>query len=282
MKEVLILYKSGHPEAQRLANAICSALAKKNIDFHLSETGKKKIPQDISLAILLGGDGTIISAARKLVGRDIPILGLNFGTVGFLAPFEPHEWQAALTGALNHSLSLSSYLTLAWELRRSGKLVNSGSAINDIVIARGSMARLVNLKVKIDGKATENLRSDGVVIASPLGSAGYSASAGGPILDPGLNALALVPICPYSACPAPLVLKGQSKIATSLSGAETDGFLTIDGQEGESLFPGDQISVWGKPDSIQFLQAEDRFFCKLAHRGCIQPKQDYSCQNTKL
>ena len=279
---VLLIHKAGNDAASALALEIGSWLGARRVDFTLlpSESAAP-FPAGLRLVIVLGGDGTIIGAARKLVGSDVPILGINFGAVGFLAPFEPREWQEAVARALAGELQIQACLTLQWRILRNGACIASGCAINDVVAGRGSLARLVNMDVSVDGELAGALRSDGLILASPLGSPGYAASAGGPILHPRMNAIGLVAICPYAACLAPLVLPGTALVEAAIAPANGDCYLTIDGQLGDQLRPGDIVAVTGRPDSIRFLNDWKRFFVKLGNKGRPGQRQAGICRNMK-
>lgn len=278
--KVAVIFKTGHPEAEELAARIEMWLASRGMSGAVLPAGGP-IPYGASLAVVLGGDGTIIGVARKLTGSRASILGINFGAVGFLAPYEPYEWETALAKALAGELEAQACLTLDWRLLRGGKPVASGCAINDVVSGRGSLARLVNLDLEINGEIACNLRSDGLILASPLGSPGYAASAGGPILHPQMNAIGLVPICPYANCLGPLVLPGNAQVEVRIAPANGDCFLTIDGQLGAALEPGDVVRITGRADSIHFLNDWKRFFAKLENKGRAGQRQAGTCLNTK-
>lgn len=280
--DVVVIHKAGNDHAARLSEAIRSWLQARDLAcaFLPSETGQP-IPGSPRLVVVLGGDGTIIGVARKLVGSSSVILGINFGAVGFLAPFEPEEWQTALAKALAGELEIQTCLTLEWRILRKGQQLASGCAINDVVVGRGSLARLVNLDLSINGEVACNLRSDGLILASPPGSPGYAASAGGPILHPQMQAIELAPICPYGACLAPLVLPGDARVEATIAPANGDCFLTIDGQLGDALLPGDTVLATGRPNSIRFLNDWKRFFTKLGNKARPGQRQAGTCLNTK-
>lgn len=279
-RKVAVIFKTGHPEAEELAGRIHSWLASRAIDCIVMPAGAV-IPDDVEFAVVLGGDGTIIGTGRRLADTCIPILGVNFGAVGFLAPFSPEAWQSALECALAGNLRLQTCLTLAWRIMRNGEIVAAGSAINDVVIGRGSLARLVNLAASISGGGHLNVRSDGIVVASPPGSPGYCASAGGPILLPELDCMALVPICPYGGASPPLVLSGSSTVAIRIGKGSGDCYLTVDGQEGRELRGEDLVEISGRPDSLRLMTAAGVFFSKLRNWGAPGERRGYLCQDMK-
>lgn len=274
IRNALLVFKQEHAGAEALAKEIAPWLEATGICCAVSEAGCKiclhPTPQ---IALVLGGDGTILGVARQLAGRNIPILGINFGRVGFLTAIDSDHWQDGLELALAGALPDRACLSLKWQILRAGKEFATGVAINDVVVARGDLARLTSIAVAINNGAMGILRSDGVIISSPLGSSGYSVSAGGPLLHPGLDAIGLTPICSFMQNVSPLVLPGSTVFDLTVEETSADCYLTIDGQEGLALAQGDSTRVSAWPGAIHFLGGEARFFARLKKRAfalCVE------------
>lgn len=279
-ERVAVIYKREHQAARHLACRIGSWLAERGFCQIIMESGEA-VPADCCLLVVLGGDGTIIGTARRLGEEHPPILGINFGTVGFLAPFEPKAWEQALADALSGALVRNDALTLNWRVSDEKRAIFSGNAINDVVVGRGNLARLINVSVTINGESLADIRSDGVIFCSPLGSPGYAFSAGGSVISPDLDCIGFVPVCPYDSCPSPLVLRGDSVLEARIMAANGECYLTIDGQEGMRLAEGSTITVSGKRKGISLLSRGEQFFAKLKKRDCGIRLRSNSCQNTK-
>lgn len=287
-ENVLLIFKQNHAAARKTALEIAEWLEKRNRQCQLAESGSHWAPENrASLVIVLGGDGTILGVARKLAGTGIPVIGINFGRVGFLTCLEAANWQKGLEMALSGELPLRSCLALAWKVTRKGAAVASGVAINDVVVARGCLARLTTLAISINGERMGVLRSDGVIFTSPPGSSGYAVSAGGPALAPELDVIGLTPICPFMSSVSPLVLPGTTRFEVCELESSGDCYLTVDGQEGQPLAKGDAVLVEGWPDAVQFLGGGASFLEKLKSRAFAllqatsSKNQDFSCQHMK-
>jgi NAD+ kinase len=217
--------------------------------------------------LVLGGDGTFIGVARASLGQSIPLLGLNLGRVGFLA--EPAgDWQRSVQALLDGSYSLSRRICLAYAVERRGESVCSGLAINDLVVSRGELARLIRLLVLRDGERVGAMRSDGLIISTPTGSTAYGFSAGGPLVHPEMEAFCLTPVCPFLNNFRPVVLPatGEIRVVVEEQGGEVR--LSVDGQRSFALEPGDVVRVRRSPDDL-LLAETDRtsYFAKLASKG---------------
>lgn len=205
------------------------------------------------------------------MGRNVPLLGINFGRVGFLTDAQPEHWREKLAACLDGSLPSRTCLALSWTLVRSGITVARGAAVNDVVLSRGSLSRLVCMNISVDGQPMGALRSDGVILSTPVGSSGYSVSAGGPLLYPSLEVLAFTPICPFLNTISPMVFPGASLFRLEILHGSTECFITVDGQEGQLLEIGDYVEVTGLPAAVHFLGDEVSFFERLRSRGFVLP-----------
>ena len=198
----------------------------------------------MDLAIVLGGDGTLLAVARALGKRSVPLLGVNLGTLGFLADTASDELYAALEQVLAGGFAVESRMRLEVDVARDGRTLGSYLALNDAVIVRTAVSRLIDLETFADGMVVTTYHSDGLIVATPTGSTAYSLSAGGPLLVPELQAILLTPISPHTLTQRPLVLPETSELEIRVQdtrGGEVR--LTVDGQVGCALKQGDRVCV---------------------------------------
>jgi len=231
----------------------------------------------VDLCVALGGDGTMLraSAAMALANpeRSIPILGINLGRLGFLSPFDPADAITTLQAALDDKLDTVERMRLHVTYRpKNGEPVHR-SALNDVVISQGAMARLVELQAFLDGRFINSYRSDGLVVSTPTGSTAYNLAAGGPIMYPALGTLAITPICAQGLTNRPLMVPGQGCITISMSGESAGVVLTIDGRWAHSFQTGDSVAITPSKTPSRFFGSDDEYFNILRaklHWG-IQP-----------
>lgn len=266
IKDAVIICKECQKDVEYMAPVLKNWLAEREIASEIITTAKIPRQCAVELAIVLGGDGTILGAARKLAGKNIPILGINFGKVGFLTAFDQNEWRQGLMKALEGKLAIKKCLALRWRVMRADLEVDSGVAINDIVLSRGAMARITNISVNVNNALLGELRSDGIIVSAPLGSTGYSASAGGPIVHNSLEAISLAPICPFMMNAPAMLFEANDVIELAPIGDAAECYLTIDGQECRPLAPGDSAYISGYPGAVPLMFDDCRFFARL--HGC--------------
>ncbi|MEQ1601428.1 MAG: NAD kinase [Methylophilaceae bacterium] len=211
-----------------------------------------KIGKNSDLAIVLGGDGTMLTAARALIGDEIPLVGINRGHFGFLTDLSAEQMLDGITNILAGKFDLEKRMLLFAKVLRDGQVVSQGYVLNDVVVSRGSMASLIELEVSIDGHFVHKQRSDGLIVATPTGTTAYSLSAGGPILHPSLDAIALVPICPHALSNRPIAINSASKIEITLLRGE-DTRVHLDGQLNVAFHEGDQVLVQRADKTITLL-----------------------------
>jgi NAD+ kinase len=192
------------------------------------------------LVVVLGGDGTLLSAARASMGRDIPLFAVNLGGLGFLTAISLDELYPQLERALHGELKTEQRLMLHCELWRKGAMVASYEGLNDMVLSKSELARIIDLEVYLDGNFVCVYKADGLIVATPTGSTAYSLSAGGPIVLPTVHALSMTPICPHTLTNRPAIVPDSSVIEILVRG-EKSTYLTIDGQVGELLVTGDRV-----------------------------------------
>jgi NAD+ kinase len=245
-------------DGQRIAAVVTT-------EDQVAPDGAEIVPEDqladaCDLCVVLGGDGTMLRAARLVADAGRPVLGVNLGQLGFLTGFTPAEAKGALGAAVRGELAVSDRMRLAVTFQRSAGDRVELTALNDAVIHQGAMARLVEIVAHIDGELVADYRADGLIVASPTGSTAYNMAAGGPILIPGQAAMTLTPICAHALTNRPLVVPSSATIRLEL-GAESRGVvLTVDGQWAHSFGPGDVAEVTAAKRPLRLLAAEKSYF----------------------
>jgi len=193
------------------------------------------------LAIVLGGDGTLLAAARVLAKSGIPILSVNLGSLGFLTEVRLADLYPTLEAWCENCSTVDSRAMLHIEIERNGKSDLQFEALNDFVVSKGTIARMGDFTVKLDGQLAAAFRADGVIVATPTGSTAYSLAAAGPILAPNVDALVITPICPHLLTLRPIVVRGDAEVMVSVEGIPDQTYLTVDGQEAVLLQVGDRL-----------------------------------------
>ncbi|MDZ4732474.1 MAG: NAD(+)/NADH kinase [Nitrospirota bacterium] len=253
-KSIGILTKPKFPEVKRTLQDVVSWLRARSIDVILDTTsaillGEQGGYQKIQLAnkadvlLVLGGDGTMLNAARLAGERSIPILGVNMGGLGFLTEVRLDNLYPSLERVFANDFVLDERLMLRTHIHRHGETVAQGVVLNDVVISKGTLARMIELKIAIQGRFVTNLRGDGLIVSSPTGSTAYSLSAGGPIIDPAVQSLILTPICPHTLTHRPLIVPGNAEIDVTLTSKDDGAMATLDGQVGVSITQGDTVVI---------------------------------------
>jgi NAD+ kinase len=210
--------------------------------------------------VVLGGDGTLL-AASHLVERPVPVLGVNFGALGFLTEITMAELYPTLEGVLAGQYRYEERRMLRARIRREGAEETTGDVLNDVVVTKSSLSRIIEVDVSVDGLFVSAFRADGLIVSSPTGSTAYNLAAGGPILHPALDAVVLTPICPHMLTNRPLVISDRSTIEVRLGAArEGDVHITLDGQQGFPLAATDVVTVTRSPRSIRLVKASRDYF----------------------
>lgn len=205
--------------------------------------------------VVMGGDGTMLGIARQLAPYNVPLVGINLGRLGFMTDIPVERMIPALDAILSGKARSEKRTLLEGCVKRDGETIHCGQAINDVVVARGAGAGMIELKVTVDGKFMYNQRSDGLIIATPTGSTAYALSAGGPLLHPSLGGIALVPIAPHALSNRPIVVPDTSTITVEIV-AGRDTSVNFDMQTFASLMHGDQIIISRSPHYMTFLHPE--------------------------
>jgi len=264
VRGVGICVKPDQPQLADLVGELARWLAARGIDVLLDpqsagwaeapEVPRGDLAAKVDLMIVLGGDGTLLAVARAIGERAVPILGVNLGTLGFLAETASDELYDALDDVLGDRYRVESRMRLDVSVDRDGERCGDYLALNDAVIARTALSRMVDLETRADGVDVTTYHADGLIAATPTGSSAYSLSAGGPLLLPEFEAIVLTPICPHTLTQRPLVLPQTCEVAIRVQDARGgDVQLTVDGQVGRSLEEGDLVTVRRSPHPAMLL-----------------------------
>ncbi len=228
---------------------------KAGLSFDVIESDS--VYKDSDFIICVGGDGTFLKAARGAFPYKKPVLGLNKGTVGFLAEVEPSEVDMAVEKIFVGEYSIQERIVVNVEVIRNGKSVYSNFAINDAVVSRMALSRILRLRVMMDDKFVDSFAGDGVIISTPTGSTGYSLSAGGPIVSPDMRLMLVSPICPHILYSRSFIIAETKTVTVSVAGnSGVDAILTLDGQEGFPIEPDDIVSIGASKDSAYFASVK--------------------------
>ncbi len=225
-----------------------------------------ELPARADLAVVVGGDGTLIAAARLMAERGVPLVGVNLGRLGFLTDIPADSLESAIAGVLDGDFIREERTLLAGAVRRGTQTLFSTLAMNDIVVSRGAMGSMIEFAVTVDGEFIYSLRADGLIVATPTGSTAYALSAGGPILHPSLQALALVPISPHTLSNRPVAIRSTSRVEVTLVRG-VDARANFDVQAFWQLEPGDVVSVSAAPRPATLLHPKGyRYFSMLREK----------------
>ncbi|MFC1500250.1 NAD(+)/NADH kinase [Candidatus Zixiibacteriota bacterium] len=208
----------------------------------VTEISEDQMVSAVDFLVAMGGDGTILAAMRHARGSDIPVVGINLGSLGFLADTSPDNIEKVLDHLVAGSYEIETRMTLEAEIRVGGKVVTL-NASNDIVIDKGDYSRVIDIDAHVGGQFLQRYTGDGLIVSSPTGSTAYALAAGGPILEPTMDALVVVPICPHMLAFRPLVLPEESEIELTVTSKHGTALVTGDGQEHVSVDSGDTIIV---------------------------------------
>ena len=220
---------------------------------------RPQTPEGTQILIVLGGDGTLLSGARAVGGRDIPLFAVNVGGLGFLTAITVDEIYPELERALAGEYSVERRRMLSGELWRGDLKIASHEALNDITISKAEIARMIDLEMHVDAHFVCVYRADGLVIATPTGSTAYSLSAGGPIVYPTVASLSITPICPHTLMHRPVIVP-DDKVIEVINRSDDTSYLTVDGQVGEILKPGDRVLCRRSDHSIGLIRPPKMFF----------------------
>lgn len=227
---------------------------------------RDELPHRCDLVVVLGGDGTLIGMAGRIAasGADVPILGVNYGSLGFLTEITLPEVFDALEAVLAGRASVTSRAMLSARTVREGATFADAVVLNDIVITKAALSRMIAIAVTVDGAAVTTVRADGLIVASPTGSTAYNLAAGGPIVHPSVDAILLTPIAPHTLTNRPIVIPAASQVQVDPVMEDQDEvFVTFDGQAGFPLRPGDRVQIQRAPRPIRIVRSAQRTYFEL-------------------
>lgn len=261
MKKILVLGDLSKKKIFDTISGLKLWLEKHVIAEVVDLSKEKKIEKPgAEIAVVFGGDGAILSTCRGLGRNQIPIIGVHMGRFGFLAELMKKNVCASLEKIFIGNYQIRKRMLLLCRVERAGKIVNESTGINDGVISRSSLSRLISIKLNINGEDVATYRADGLIISTPLGSTAHSLSAGGPLLTPDLNAFIIVPICPHTLTNRPLVVSGDVKIEMEILSQLSGTGFTVDGQVFTELEMGDKIKVEKSDVEVQMIDTGTRTF----------------------
>ncbi len=277
MKNIGIISKSGKPEPPGILKELIPWLTGKGfnvfIDLETSEVmgikgySRSEMPELVDVVVVLGGDGTMLGAARLVAEKGIPILGVNLGGLGFITEVNQSDIFTAIDTMLKGECTVEERIMIQADIVRDGEVMTTYTVLNDVVITKGALARIIDLETYIDHSYVTTFKSDGLIMSTPTGSTAYNLSAGGPIVHPVLDCIVLTPICPHTLTNRPIVLSGESLIEVGLKSESEDVFLTLDGQIGVSLEKGDVVEVRKSPHKTRlFIPCERDYFQVLREK----------------
>jgi NAD+ kinase len=274
-RRVAIISKPGRPELSEIIPRLKARLAQAGIDAVGDRETSTYVPgtsvcerPDLAacapeFAIVLGGDGTLLAAARAVSQVGIPILAVNLGSLGFLTEVRVEELDRAVSAAIEGRCLRDARTMLACEVVRRGQSIASYAALNDVVVTKGAIARLLEVEVRVDDEFVADYKADGVIISTPTGSTAYSLAAGGPVLFPSVEAFIVTPVSPHALTHRPLVVRDSSDVALLVKGGADEVILTIDGQTPVQAIEGDRIVCRKSPTHVQLLRLPGRTFFEV-------------------
>ncbi len=272
IRTVGILAKPDVPHAAGLLGSLLDWLEQRGVEYRLDPVAAAYVPgrapavprdrlaEGCQLVIVLGGDGTLLAGARAIAGRNIPLFAVNLGGLGFLTTISTSEMFGELERTLRGESRIAPRRMLSCEVQRAGETVSRYVALNDVVITKAHIARMIDLVAYVDAHLVCRYKADGLIVSTPTGSTAYSLSAGGPIIFPSVSAFCLTPICPHTLTNRPVIVPDSSVIQVLNSAGDNDAYLTIDGQVGEPLLRDDRIVCRASPHSLSLVRPPRMLF----------------------
>ena len=224
----------------------------------VDEVVNEKLAAEVDLMLVLGGDGTMIATARMIGDAEVPVIGVNYGGLGYLAEFRIEELYGGLEAILSGNYRLDKRVMLAVELRRKETLVTSNRVLNDVVINKSALARIIEIEAYFNHQFVNSFRADGLIVSTPTGSTAYNLSAGGPVIFPSMNAVVITPICPFTLSNRPIVVPDDGEIELRLKTDQEEVALTLDGQVGFPLKVEDRIVIRKSRTTFNLVQPSNR------------------------
>lgn len=275
IKRIGIVLKPHHPEALQTICELTKWLADRGINLvggpeiereriehatgcSVMEVENEKLGAAVDLMLVLGGDGTMIATARMIGDANTPVMGVNFGGLGYLAEFRIEELYSALASILSGEYRLDKRVTLAVELLRDDEQITRNRVLNDVVINKSALARIIEIEAFLNNQFVNSFRADGLIISTPTGSTAYNLSAGGPVIFPSMNAVVITPICPFTLSNRPIVVPDEAVIELRLKTDNEEVALTLDGQVGFPLKVEDRVVIRKSRTTFNLIQPTNR------------------------
>jgi NAD+ kinase len=224
----------------------------------VSEVEHDKLAESVDLMLVLGGDGTMIATARMLGDYEVPVLGVNFGGLGYLAEFRIEELSTSLESILSGNYRVDKRVMLNVDLEHGESKISTNRVLNDVVINKAALARIIEIEVHLNDLFVNAFRADGLIISTPTGSTAYNLSAGGPVIFPSMNAIVITPICPFTLSNRPIVVPDDAVIELLLKTEEEEVALTLDGQVGFPLKVNDRVVIRKSKSTFNLVQPSNR------------------------
>jgi NAD+ kinase len=280
VRRVGVLVKPHHPEAIQTICRLLEWLAPRGIQLVVGprvdhaeieretqcavETLEhEELAASVDMIIVLGGDGTMIAAARLLDNRDVPVVGVNYGTLGYLTEVRVEEMTSALESIVAGNYHLDRRVMLAAELHRGAEKLLRNRVLNDVVISKSALARIIEIETWFNGQLVNCFRADGLIISTPTGSTAYNLSAGGPVVYPSMNAIVITPICPHTLSNRPLVVPDDAEIELVLKTPKEEVALTLDGQVGYRMEVNDRVLIAKSRTTFNLMQPLNRNYFEV-------------------
>ncbi len=275
IKKIGIVSKPRKAEIREIVPQLVEWLRERGIEVLIDkETGailessekcltRNELPGKVDLLVVLGGDGTLLAAARALYRREVPIFAVNLGDLGFLTVITRDELYPALEGVLSGNYRSERRVQIEGELVRADEVLSSFRALNDVVLNKGAIARIQDFEVYADGEFISNYKSDGLIVATPTGSTAYSLAAGGPVVSPFVEAFVITPICAHTLTNRPLVVRDTATIEIVVKSQREAAYLTVDGQVGIATHSEDIIRVRKSDSCIELIQPPQRNYYEI-------------------
>lgn len=273
--QVGIFAKVHDPRCQGVANDLlgwlreheCQPLLEAHLARHMGMphgVPGEELRLQADLVVVLGGDGTLISVARLFSGRSVPIVGVNLGSLGFLTEITVDELYPVLEQCLTGEPRYSERMMLEATVFREGKELETCQVLNDVVINKGALARIVDLETRVNQQFLTTFKADGLIVSTPTGSTGYSLSAGGPIIHPLLHCIVITPICPHTLTNRPIVVTGDSVVTVKVTSSfDENVYLTLDGQVGFELTEGDSVEIRSAQTTTRLVTSPHRDYYEV-------------------
>jgi len=224
----------------------------------VDQVESEQIAATADLVLVLGGDGTMIATARLMGDAEVPVLGINYGGLGYLAEFRIEELYEALESILAGNYRLDRRVMLAVDLLRGDETITSNRVLNDVVINKSALARIIEIEAYLNQQFVNSFRADGLIVSTPTGSTAYNLSAGGPVIFPSMNAVVITPICPFTLSNRPIVVPDDAAVELRLKTNQEDVTLTLDGQVGFSLKVEDRVMIHKSQTTFNLVQPTNR------------------------